>query len=77
MAATKSDTKSTDTPTGDLGKAEVQSAFDEANAKGYFGTAPDPVPDEQYSLKTGPDAPSAVADPTTRVAQHSAVTEEK
>lgn len=36
---------------GDLGADQVQAAFDEANAKGYFGETPDPTPNEAYTLK--------------------------
>lgn len=35
----------------DLGQAEVQAKFDEAEAKGYFGEAPDKTPNENYTLK--------------------------
>lgn len=34
----------------DAGQAEVQSAFDEAADKGYFGTTPDDTPNENYTL---------------------------
>lgn len=44
---------------GDGGAAELQARFDEAHAKGYFGTTPDPIPNERYSLATGPESPSA------------------
>ena len=36
--------------TDDAGQAEVQSAFDEANERGYFGTVPDERPNEDYTL---------------------------
>lgn len=45
--------------TDDQGQAEVQQAADEATEKGYIGTTPDPFPNEAYSLKSGPDSPSA------------------
>ena len=35
----------------DLGQAEVQAKFDEANEKGYFGETPDDTPNENYTLK--------------------------
>ena len=41
MAKTKSD----------AGQAEVQARFDEAADKGYFGSTPDPTPNENYTLK--------------------------
>lgn len=34
----------------DAGQAEVQSTVDEAAEKGYFGTTPDPTPNENYTL---------------------------
>jgi hypothetical protein len=34
----------------DLGLAEVQARFDEANEKGYFGETPDETPNENYTL---------------------------
>ncbi len=36
--------------TKDVGQAEVQHAFDEANAKGYFGSVADPTPNENYTV---------------------------
>lgn len=54
-------TKAADTPKADdAGQDEVQRKFDEANAKGYFGTTPPGPPNEAYSLESGPDAPNAV-----------------
>lgn len=41
---------STDKPAKDLGQAEVQAKFDEANEKGYFGHTPDETPNENYTL---------------------------
>lgn len=46
------------TPAKDSGEAQVQEKFDEANEQGYFGTSPDDTPRENYSLQTGPDAPT-------------------
>lgn len=34
----------------DLGAAEVQARFDEAERKGYFGESPDKTPPENYTL---------------------------
>lgn len=45
--------------TDDGGAAEVQAKTDEAEEKGYIGSTPDPHPNEAYSLKSGPDSPSA------------------
>ena len=44
--------KETQTSSGstDAGQAEVQARFDEANAKGYFGTRPDGPAPEEYAL---------------------------
>lgn len=47
---------------GDAGQAEMQERFDAAAEKGYFGHAPDPTPNENYSLETGPDAPTPETD---------------
>ena len=46
----------------DAGQAELQEIFDEAEEKGYFGTVPDPTPNENYSLETPPDAPTPETD---------------
>jgi hypothetical protein len=51
----------------DKASADVQDKVDEDLAKGYRGTVPDPIPNEEYSLKTGPDSPALVPDNTTRV----------
>lgn len=52
----------------DVGQAEVQQAFDEANKHGFFGVTTDPTPDENYTLagqnggaKT-PETDAALAD---------------
>lgn len=45
--------KTTDAPVsveGDLGLAEVQARFDEANKQGFFGSTPDATPNENYTL---------------------------
>lgn len=34
----------------DAGQDEVQAMFDAAAEKGYFGTAPDETPNENYTL---------------------------
>lgn len=47
MATEKSKTN----PADDLGADQVQKAFDEANEQGYFGSAPDDTPNENYTLK--------------------------
>jgi hypothetical protein len=43
----------------DAGQAEVQRRSDEATEKGYFGTVPPGPANEEYSLESGPDSPSA------------------
>lgn len=48
MATEKSKPK---TSADDLGAAEVQAKFDEANEKGYFGYSPDETPRENYTLQ--------------------------
>lgn len=50
--------KTTAKPSGDAGQAEIQSKFDEADKKGYFGTTPDDTPNENYSLETPQSAPT-------------------
>lgn len=47
------------TKSDDAGSDEVQAKADEAEEKGYIGTTPDPFPNEAYSLKSGPDSPTA------------------
>ncbi|HET7386853.1 MAG TPA: hypothetical protein VFJ19_09360 [Nocardioidaceae bacterium] len=34
----------------DAGQAEVQAAVSEAEDKGYYGSTPDPTPNEAYTL---------------------------
>jgi hypothetical protein len=70
MATSKSDKPAAD------GNAEVQSKMDDALAKGYIGTVPDPHPNEAYSIKSGPDSPPLVEDSTARFGQVAAVTKE-
>lgn len=56
----------------DLGQAEVQNARDKAREQGYEGYSPSAIPNERFSLATGPDSPSAaeqVADVAERRAQ--------
>lgn len=43
--------KKTTNAADDLGADQVQAAFDEANAKGYFGETPDATDNENYTLK--------------------------
>jgi hypothetical protein len=43
--------KKTAQSSDDVGQAEVQAKFDDANDKGYFGTTPDKTPNEDYTLK--------------------------
>jgi hypothetical protein len=53
MATTK---KSEQNPADEVGADQVQSFFDEAAEKGYFGYSPDETPRENYSLQTPEDA---------------------
>lgn len=59
--------KADDAVSDDGGAAELQQFVDDAEAKGYIGTVPDPHPNEAYSLKSGPDSPAAVTDNVTGV----------
>ena len=59
----------------DFGQAEVQKAEQKAEDKGYIGNEVDPIPDREYSLKSGPEGPTVVADIHTRVEQHSTTKE--
>jgi hypothetical protein len=46
-------------------KEDLQAAFDEANEQGYFGTVPDPTPNENYTVKgvtSGAPTPETDAD---------------
>ena len=51
MATSKKTTDAPEKGADDLGAAEVQTRFDEANEKGYFGHTPDETPNENYTLK--------------------------
>lgn len=42
--------KAAPSKSADAGEAAVQAAYDEAHAKGYFGTSTDPTPNENYTL---------------------------
>lgn len=46
----KSAASTTEKAPDDLGQAEIQAKFDEANVKGYFGSVPDKTPAENYTL---------------------------
>lgn len=43
---------------GDAAAKQVQKTVDEAEDKGYFGVKVDPLPNEAYSLESGPDSPT-------------------
>lgn len=47
----------------DVGQAEVQAKTDAAEEKGFIGSQIDPTPNENYSLETGPEAPTPETDP--------------
>lgn len=51
MASQNAKKTSASEASSDLGQAEVQAKFDEANERGYFGTVPDETPNENYTLK--------------------------
>lgn len=59
------------TTSDELGGAEVQQKVDDAEANGFYGVKVDPIPDEEYSLLTGPNSPSTVDTATARATQHS------
>ena len=48
---------------------EVQKTVDQVEERGYFGESPDPRPNSDYSLESGPDSPSAVQHDRARAAQ--------
>lgn len=47
---TKPDQKKTSASTEPNPAQSLQDAFDEANAKGYFGTVPDETPNDAYTV---------------------------
>jgi hypothetical protein len=51
----------------DAGQAEAQKLVDQETERGYVGAKVDPVPDEEYSLQSGPDSPTAVPDDRTPI----------
>lgn len=55
---------------GDAGAASLQALADKHQSQGYWGTTPDPHPNEAYSLASGPDGPSVAtntpADPAKK-----------
>lgn len=58
-----------------LGADEVQAKSDAETDVGYSGIKVDPVPNEEYTLATGPTSPSFITDSTSAVAQHSVLKE--
>lgn len=55
----------------DLGNDEVQTKVDTETEQGFRGVKVDPVPDEEYTLTTGPNSPSYFEDEHSRAPQHS------
>lgn len=53
----------------DRGQAEVQETVNRIEDTGVLGQKVDPRPDSDYSLKSGPESPSAAEDIHTRVGQ--------
>lgn len=53
----------------DHGQEEVQEKVDHIEDTGVLGEKVDPRPDSDYSLKSGPDSPSAAEDIHTRLGQ--------
>jgi hypothetical protein len=66
------ETKKSDEKQAAEAKDEAQARADEALAKGYIGTVPDPNPNLAYSTQTGPDAPPLIDDDRTRFNQPAA-----
>jgi hypothetical protein len=42
----------------DLGQSEVQEKVASAQEKGYIGEEVDPIDNDRYSIKTGPESPT-------------------
>jgi hypothetical protein len=42
-------------------KSAPKDLYQQALERGYFGESPKTIPNEEFSLKTGPDSPSAAA----------------
>lgn len=61
VAAPKSEAKKEEAVSGDAGAADLQALADQSLNQGYFGITDDPNPNEAYSLKSGPDSPSAAS----------------
>lgn len=53
----------------DEGQAQVDKAVAKEVEQGYHGVRVDPIPNEAYTLTTGPDSPPHVEDDATRVGQ--------
>lgn len=62
--------KKDDTPSESTIKGDVQKKADKEQAQGYVGVVTDPIPNEEYSLESGPDSPHVVPDDRTQVTQH-------
>lgn len=58
-------------------KGDVQEKVDEEQDQGFLGEKVDPIPDEEYTLQTGPASPPYLDDPNTRVEQMTVVPETK
>ena len=67
MAEAKNESKSKSESAEDVqkrevkeaGAQEVQERVDEETAQGFAGVEVDPIPNEEYSLQSGPDSPTA------------------
>lgn len=42
----------------DVGEAEVQKKVDKIEDKGFIGIEADPIDNDRYSIKTGPESPT-------------------
>lgn len=54
----------------EAGADQVQATVDKEEDQGFRGVKVDPVPNEEYTLTTGPSSPSYFEDEHTRAPQH-------
>lgn len=57
----------------DVGQEEVQAKVDLHTEKGYIGQAPDPTPNENYSMETPSSAPTPETDPALKAQADAAI----
>lgn len=54
----KKDVAASSQPADDAGQKELQERADKAEAQGFYGEEVDPLPNERYSLQSGPESPT-------------------